>query len=258
MRNIDVLTKNVQVYLDKKSGHKSEEAREEIHDLLTLFDGSGFEDTTFINGASTANRIVIVGDYHKMNENGYYDGYASWKVIVRPDLLSGYSVSVTASNATRDDADYIGDSFHSWLSLPAPGFSEEEPKKPTMLTELYGRLIARENCIREKAEQWREKHEAFIAKFLCAMEEDTQCRDLSATLGKNQSSIEICGYKEHPMEGKRRFTVTVRPDFRIEHGFSVKVAADTAPEWKAYLADVFTVSLKSDFPGEEARPAPSA
>jgi hypothetical protein len=78
--------------------------------------GSGFDAGTSIDfDASNKDRLVFTTEFHHMDDNGFYDGWTDHRVIVKPDLLFGFSLRITGRNK-RDIKDHIGDVFHTWLS----------------------------------------------------------------------------------------------------------------------------------------------
>jgi len=69
--------------------------------------------------ASTTNRIVLLTEYHHMNDGGYYDGWTTHRVIVQPDLLSGFNVTITGRDR-NDIKDYLADVFRTALAEVSP------------------------------------------------------------------------------------------------------------------------------------------
>ena len=61
--------------------------------------GSGIDDGTKIDiDASSASKLVLTFGYHYKNENGYYDGWYDYKVIVKPSLMFGVEIRIVGSN----------------------------------------------------------------------------------------------------------------------------------------------------------------
>lgn len=78
--------------------------------------GSGIDSGTMINFFhSTDNRLEFDLDFHHMNENGMYDGWTSHSVIVKPDLMFGFSLKITGKNRNMIK-EYLNDVFYSWLN----------------------------------------------------------------------------------------------------------------------------------------------
>ena len=75
--------------------------------------GSGFDSyPEFDLERTKANKIVITGSYHAMDEYGSYDGWRDYTVFVYPEF-SGIRVTVKGGG---EHAGYIGDCFHDALS----------------------------------------------------------------------------------------------------------------------------------------------
>lgn len=76
--------------------------------------GAGFDYGTNIHGLSKANELVFTVSFHHMDKNGYYDGWTEHTVIVRPDLVSDFTILVTGENR-NEIKDYIHEVFDSTL-----------------------------------------------------------------------------------------------------------------------------------------------
>ena len=57
--------------------------------------GCGIDNGTELDTGSSANRIVLNVPYHHMDEQGYYDGWTTYRVVVKADLAWGYDMRVT-------------------------------------------------------------------------------------------------------------------------------------------------------------------
>jgi hypothetical protein len=122
----------------KKSGNKEWEDRhsDAIEDLVKnhLPSGSGFDaGTKFGFMVSNPERLVFLTDFHHLNENGYYDGWTSHKIIVTPSLASGFDLKVTGRDR-NGIKEYIAECFHEELNSPALLECPEEASK-TNITE---------------------------------------------------------------------------------------------------------------------------
>lgn len=79
--------------------------------------GSGFDDGTRLSATSTSKRLVFTTAFHHMDENGGYDGWTEHRVIVTP-TFQGFDIRVTGRDR-NGIKDYIGETFHHWLSSDA-------------------------------------------------------------------------------------------------------------------------------------------
>jgi hypothetical protein len=73
--------------------------------------GSGIDRGTSVDlDRSTGSELVLLADYHHMDEGGCYDGWTEHEVTVEP-TFDGFSVDVAGRN--RDDIrDYLSDTFY--------------------------------------------------------------------------------------------------------------------------------------------------
>lgn len=78
--------------------------------------GSGFDlGTQILLSVSNSSRIVLMISFHHMDEHGGYDGWTHHRVTVRPDLLTGISITVSGRNR-NDIKDYIADTLWHCLT----------------------------------------------------------------------------------------------------------------------------------------------
>lgn len=57
--------------------------------------GSGLDGDCLINvDRSTKDKIIIEFDYHCMNDNGYYDGWLRFDLILTPELSFGFNSKI--------------------------------------------------------------------------------------------------------------------------------------------------------------------
>jgi len=90
------------------------ESRLEQLDKL-LPSGSGFDaGSVVVKGESSSRQIVIATSFHHMDENGSYDGWTEHRLLVKPDLAFGFTVTVGGRNR-NDIKDYIAEAFDSVL-----------------------------------------------------------------------------------------------------------------------------------------------
>lgn len=77
--------------------------------------GSGWDSGTSIDIAgSSPNRIILLGGFHHMDENGFYDGWTEHQVIITPDLQFGFNLRITGLNQ-NDIKDHLYELFDDAL-----------------------------------------------------------------------------------------------------------------------------------------------
>jgi hypothetical protein len=84
---------------------------ERIEQLLTLMpSGSGWDMGTKIDlDASHATKLVFYGEYHHMNDGGYYDGWTAHTITVTPSF---HGINIRVSGRNRNDIkDYLAETF---------------------------------------------------------------------------------------------------------------------------------------------------
>jgi len=73
--------------------------------------GSGIDGTTvFDRDRSNDSRLIFSIDYHCMNENGFYDGWITYTIVVKPSLSFGMTVTVKGRDY-NGSKDYLADVF---------------------------------------------------------------------------------------------------------------------------------------------------
>lgn len=66
--------------------------------------GSGIDSgNEFDLSRSTPDKLVIESGYHVMDENGFYNGWIDYMVIVEPSLQFGCTVSIRGKFGKRQD-----------------------------------------------------------------------------------------------------------------------------------------------------------
>jgi hypothetical protein len=103
----------------QRSGNTEWERRhEEVVDHLVknfMPSGSGVDPGTSFNlKGSTPEKLVFATSFHHMNEHGYYDGWTSHGVTVRPSLAFGIMIHIAGPNR-NDIKDYLHDVFDGAL-----------------------------------------------------------------------------------------------------------------------------------------------
>ena len=78
--------------------------------------GSGIDAEMILDfNRSNENKLVFAFSYHFMDENGYYDGWESYSLIVTASLLNGFNMRFIGKN--RDDIkDYFYQTFEYYLN----------------------------------------------------------------------------------------------------------------------------------------------
>jgi hypothetical protein len=110
----------------ENSGNTEWEARHDARltyiERNILPSGSGIDNGTRIDtGKCRPTTLVLRADYHKMNENGYYTGWVSFKVTVRAKFES-IDVNVTGRNVDSDLREYLADTYHHALLETFAGY----------------------------------------------------------------------------------------------------------------------------------------
>lgn len=79
--------------------------------------GSGFDSGTALDYLrSTPERLVFTTAFHHMNDAGYYDGWSTHDVIVKPSLVFRLDIRITGKNR-NGIKEYIAEQFYSALTL---------------------------------------------------------------------------------------------------------------------------------------------
>lgn len=72
--------------------------------------GSGIDSGCKIDADNSGiNKVIITFGYHFMNENGYYDGWTDYKLIITPAFL-GINMKIAGKNR-QGIKDYLYDLF---------------------------------------------------------------------------------------------------------------------------------------------------
>jgi hypothetical protein len=69
--------------------------KENIENLCSLYmpHGGGFDDDTSLNILkSTPNRLRFETSYHPLNENGFYENWIDFTVIIKPSLAFDFDI----------------------------------------------------------------------------------------------------------------------------------------------------------------------
>jgi hypothetical protein len=81
------------------SGNQEWKDRHEktINDIMenNLPNGYGFDiGISFDFENSKDNKLIMLSSYHLMNDNGMYDGWIDFKIIVKPSLAFGFTIDI--------------------------------------------------------------------------------------------------------------------------------------------------------------------
>jgi hypothetical protein len=90
---------------------------EQIKQLVADFfpSGSGWDCGTKIDlDNSHADKLVLYGDYHHMNDGGFYDGWTSHTLTVTPSLCFDFHLRVSGRNR-NEIKEYLAEMFESAL-----------------------------------------------------------------------------------------------------------------------------------------------
>lgn len=78
--------------------------------------GSGFDDKIRVDYKnSKPDKIVLIANFHHMDDNGYYDGWSYHNIIITPSLSWSFNLRITGQNR-RDIKSYIADCAHHFLN----------------------------------------------------------------------------------------------------------------------------------------------
>lgn len=89
--------------------------------LARLPSGSGFDSGVKLDREqSTVDRLVFNADFHHMSESGFYDGWTTHQVIIKPSLLWGFDMRITGRNR-NEIKDYIYEVMESVLNEDVDG-----------------------------------------------------------------------------------------------------------------------------------------
>jgi len=93
-----------------------------ITDLLPS--GSGLDSGSTVDlEKSSPSRIVFKTAFHHMDGNGYYAGWTEHTVVVVPDFIINFNLTVTGRNR-NDIKEYIADIFREVLAEEAEADGE--------------------------------------------------------------------------------------------------------------------------------------
>lgn len=80
--------------------------------LATLPAGSGIDSGNEVDyDKSSINRIVINSSFHVMNDQGGYDGWIDYRVIITASLMFGFDVNIVGNFSSNKNAHGLKDSL---------------------------------------------------------------------------------------------------------------------------------------------------
>ena len=104
---------------------KHSETIEQLVDMLPS--GSGWDSGTKIDlDASHADKLVLYGEFHHMNDSGFYDGWTAHVVTVTPSLLNDFNIRISGRDR-NDIKEYLHEMFDACLRQ-AIVWSEEKQR----------------------------------------------------------------------------------------------------------------------------------
>jgi hypothetical protein len=87
---------------------------EDIRQLVELLPhGSGIDGETALDyGKSNRDRIVLLAEFHTMDENGFYGRWIAYRVTVTPSLVCGIDLTITDNFGKHSDIkDYLYETY---------------------------------------------------------------------------------------------------------------------------------------------------
>ena len=98
-----------------KSGNKEWEEKH-LDKLLEYIDelphGSGIDGKSEMDLIdSTPNKLIFYIEYHCMDENGYYAGWYSYKIIVTPSLSFDFDLKIVGKDTPNQAKEYLYETF---------------------------------------------------------------------------------------------------------------------------------------------------
>ena len=74
--------------------------------------GSGIDGkTSFDFEKSTPNKLIFHIEYHYMDENGFYAGWYSYKIIVTPSLQNDFNLNIVGKDTPNMAKEYLYETF---------------------------------------------------------------------------------------------------------------------------------------------------
>jgi hypothetical protein len=107
--------------LEKGNSEWQEKHKEKIEEIVEKYlpHGSGIDNgNSFDFDNSREDKLIINSSYHRMDENGFYDGWIDYQVVIRPSLTAnGINLDVKGRFGKHQDLkDYLGDIYYEALT----------------------------------------------------------------------------------------------------------------------------------------------
>jgi hypothetical protein len=106
--------KSYSYYISKNNNDTAEMFMNDIKQLIeSLPHGSGIDSTTnFSYLSSKEDKLIITSGYHHMDNNGYYDGWTDFKIILTPSWY-GFNLKIQGAFPRKyaDTREYLEDLF---------------------------------------------------------------------------------------------------------------------------------------------------
>lgn len=85
--------------------------------LRELPHGSGIDGEWRLDfDKSNGEKVILYGEYHAMDDNGYYDGWIDFRVTITPSLQFDFNLSITGNFGKYQDVkDYLYDILRTAL-----------------------------------------------------------------------------------------------------------------------------------------------
>ena len=91
-----------------------EKRQDKIEELIKLLpSGSGIDNgNKFDYSDSNDNKLIINSSFHRMDENGYYDGWIDYQVIIKASLKYGFDLCIKGKFCKHQDIkDYLSELY---------------------------------------------------------------------------------------------------------------------------------------------------
>jgi methionine synthase I (cobalamin-dependent) len=98
---------NAMLNCQKNNNDSWEQIHHDIIENVTdtfLPSGSGIDSGNNFDFQNSKNeRLIINSAFHKMDQNGFYDGWINYKVIIKPSLQFNFTLSIIGNFGRRQE-----------------------------------------------------------------------------------------------------------------------------------------------------------